>query len=282
MTIRSALDGDRDAVLALAVTEEQTWFGQAEISTEEVGEWIEEEGGLASGVVAVDDEDNVCGFAAPGRYQAVFLADPAQESLLADELLPWLRERTDVVRLETFAGDLARVAAFERHGLRHLRSSFVMGRASSIGPVPAPVFPTGIEIAPYTLGDDDLAVHRLIYVDAEWASVPGHAHRDLKAWRDTARGCKSAFLARRDGRPVGWVAGRVLAGDRGCVDTIAVAISERHRGLGRALLLTMFADLRQVGCPELTLSVQAENGTALGLYRSVGLQVEQEWRTYAT
>ena len=282
MMIRSVAEGDRDAIFALGVAEETAWFGQAEISAEEIGEWIEEEGGVASGVVAVDDAGSVRGFAAPGRHQAVLLADPARTSRLTDELLPWLSERCDVVRLMTFAGDRARVAAFERHGLRHLRSSCLMARADGLGPVPVAAFPEGVEVAPYRFGDDDQAVHRLIYIDAAWASVPGHAERDLDQWLDMVRRCRSAFLARRNGRPVGWVAGRVLASGRGYVDMLAVAISERHRGLGRALLLHAFADLQLAGARGLTLDAQAENVAALGLYRSIGLEVEREWRIYAT
>jgi ribosomal protein S18 acetylase RimI-like enzyme len=281
MLVRSVADDDRDAIFALGVAEEVAWFGQEEISAEEIGEWIEEEGGVASGVVAVDDAGNVCGFAAPGRHQAVFLADPARVSLLADELLPWLRERCDVVRLMTFAGDIARVAAFERHGLRHLRSSFLMARADSVGPLPAAVFPEEVKVAAYRFGDDDQAVHRLVYVDAAWASVPGHAERDVDQWLDSVRRCRSVFLARRKGRPVGWVAGRVLASGRGYVEMLAVATGERHRGLGRALLLHAFADLQLAGGRDLTLEAQAANAAALGLYRSVGLQVEREWQMYA-
>jgi ribosomal protein S18 acetylase RimI-like enzyme len=281
MVIRSVADGDREAIFALGVAEEAAWFGQPEISAEEIGEWIEDEGGVASGVVAVDDGGSVCGFAAPGRHQAVLLVDPTRTSLLADELLPWLRERCDVVRLMTFAGDVARVAAFERHGLRHLRSSFSMVRADSLTPLPVAEFPEGVEVAPYRFGDDDQAVHRLIYIDAAWASVPGHVDRNLDQWLDMVRRCPSAFLARRDGRPVGWVTSRVLASGRGSVEMLAVARSERHRGLGRALLLHAFADL-QTGGRDLTLGVEAENAAALGLYRSVGLEVEREWRIYAT
>jgi len=74
----------------------------------------------------------------------------------------------------------------------------------------------------------------------------------------------------------------VLVSGRGYVDMLAVAMSERHRGLGRALLLHAFADLQVAGGRDLTLEVQAENAAALGLYRSVGLEVEREWRIYAT
>jgi ribosomal protein S18 acetylase RimI-like enzyme len=282
MPLRSATDSDRDAVLALGVAEEVVWFGEAEVSADEVGEWVDDEGGVARGVVAVDDRGRVRGFASPGRREAVFLADPARTDALADELLPWLHEQRDSVELMTFAGDTSRVTAFERHGLQHRRSWFSMARPESAGPVPAAAFPDGVDVAPYRLGDADEAVHRLIYVDAAWASVPGHAERDLNAWRDKERPCRSMFLARRNGRPVGWVAGRVLDSGRGYISTLAVATGERGRGLGRALLLHAFADLQSAGARGLALGVEAENETALGLYRSVDLEVEREWRIYTT
>jgi hypothetical protein len=77
MTLRWAADVDRDAVLALGVAEEAAWFGDPELSAEEVGEWIDGEGGVALGVVAVDG-GRIRGFASPGRLEAVFLADPAR------------------------------------------------------------------------------------------------------------------------------------------------------------------------------------------------------------
>jgi hypothetical protein len=101
MTLRSATGGGRDAVLALGVAEEAAWFGEAEISAEEVGEWIDEEGGVARGVVAVDDDGRVRGFTSAGRREAVFLADPSLTNALADVLLPWLHEQRDVVKLMT-------------------------------------------------------------------------------------------------------------------------------------------------------------------------------------
>jgi ribosomal protein S18 acetylase RimI-like enzyme len=280
MAVRSATERDRDAVLALGVAEEAAWFGEAELSAEEIGEWIDEEGGLDHGLVAVDSSGPVCGFASPGRHAAMFLADPVRTDAVADELLPWLHGQRAVVELMTFAGDRARVTAFERHRLRHRRSSFSMVRPNAAGPVSAAVFPDGVEVARYRLGDGDEAVHRLIYVDAAWAAVPGHGERDLQAWRVKERRCRSMFLASRGGRPVGWVAGRVLDGGRGYITTLAVAASERGRGLGRGLLLYAFADLQRAGARELTLAVEAENETALGLYRSVGLEVEREWQIY--
>src|SRR3954453_3629371 len=99
MKLRAAIDADRDAVLALGVSEEAAWFGEAELSLEEVGEWIDDEGGLGGGVVALDADGRVRAFASPGRRAAVFMADPGQIDALVDELLPWLLEQRDVVEL---------------------------------------------------------------------------------------------------------------------------------------------------------------------------------------
>jgi ribosomal protein S18 acetylase RimI-like enzyme len=280
VTIRPATDLDRDAVCALGVVEELAWFGRAEVSADEVGEWVDEEGGVSQGVVAVDDAGRVRGFASPGRYRAVFIVDPVHTDGVAGELLPWLDGQSDAIEVMTFAGDAARIAAFERHGMRHRRSSFVLARPASAGPVPVAAFPDDIEVARYRPGEDDVEAHRLIYVDAAWASVDGHADRDLAAWKETAHHCPSAFLARRHGRAIGWIAGRVLVSGRGYVDMVAVATSDRRHGLGRALLLHALADLQQAGADGFTLGVQAANQGALGLYRSVGLEVEHEWRVY--
>jgi len=282
MTLRSAAESDRDDVFALGVAEEAAWFGEAELSAAEVGEWVDEEGGMSPGVVAVDDSGQVRGFASPGRRAAVFLADPALSSALADELLPWLRDKRSVVELTTFAADAARVTAFERHGLRHRRSSFSMARPDSAGTLPAAAFGAGVDVARYRLGDADEAVHRLIYGDAAWASVPGHAERNLDAWLEKERPCRSLFLACRGDRPIGWVAGRLLDSGRGYINTLAVSTNERRRGIARALLLHAFADLQLAGARGLALDVEAQNETALGLYRSVGLEVEREWQIYAT
>ncbi len=282
MTLRPATDDDRDAVLALGLAEEAAWFGEPELSAEEVGEWIDDEGGVAPGVVAADGDGRVRGFASAGLHRAVFLADPAFTDQLTDTLLPWLLEQRGVVELMTFAGDSARVRAFERHGLRHRGSSFTLARPDSAGSLPAATFPDGVRVAPYRLGDADEAVHRLIYVDAAWASVAGHAERDLDGWRTAEGPSRSLFLAHRDRRPVGWVAGRLLESGRGWVSALAVATAERGRGLGRALLLHAFGDLQRAGARGFSLGVEAHNETALGLYRSVGLEVEREWRIYAT
>ncbi len=274
---------DRGAVLALGVAEEEEWFGRPESSAAEVGEWVDAERGIEVGVVLVDDADRarIRAFAAPVRSgTAIFLADPGFVSEAVDVLVPWLRERGRV-EVMTFAADHERVAALERNGLRHDRSSFTLARPAEAPALPPAVWPSGVEVAPYTLGDDDRAVHRLIYVDAAWASVPGHHDRDLEEWRVIARKGLRAFLARRCGEPVGWVAARLLDSGRGYLSVLAVARAERGAGLGRALLLHGCGDLLAAGARGIALDVVAANEAALGLYESVGFAVEREWRVYA-
>ena len=56
--LRPATEVDRDAVLALGVAEEENWFGQAESSAGEVGEWVDEE--AASLPVSFTRRPGVC------------------------------------------------------------------------------------------------------------------------------------------------------------------------------------------------------------------------------
>src|SRR3954447_22458277 len=102
MNLRPATDADRDAIFALGVAEEAAWFGEPEVDASEVGEWVDEEGGVEPGVVGVDAAGAGGGFASPGRIQSIFLADPAHTDELADLLLPWLREQRDVPEVMTF------------------------------------------------------------------------------------------------------------------------------------------------------------------------------------
>lgn len=272
MRLRPATDADRDTVLALAVAEEAAWLGAAESSAAEIREWLDSEGGVTGGVLSEDGR----GFAQDGRHEAILIATAVEP---VEALLLWLRERRRPLEVATHAGDAPRIAVFEANGLRHVRSAFTLARPAD--PVPPARFPDGVVVEPYRFGTDDAAVHRLMYVDAAWSAVEGHTNRDLEAWRSLESMSTTLLLARRDGRPVGWVCGRLLETGRGYVQTLAVARDERGGGLGRALLLHAFADLQAAGATDLGLGVEAANEQALGLYRSVGLTVEQEWRHYA-
>jgi len=247
------------------------------VSAEEAGEFIDAHG---LGVV-FEHDGGVAGYAAVGEGGgSIVLLDPAADPAPAlESLVAWLGERGSH-EVDGYAGDAPRIAWLEANGFSHRSSSFDLVRA--IDPPPASaVWPDAIAVTRYRPGEDDDAVHALIYVDAAWGEVPGHTVRSLESWRSKLTPEARGWVARREGRPVGWVVGRMFSDGRGWIDQIAVARSARRLGLGRALLLHSLADLRAYGATSLALGVQAANEQALGLYRDVGFEVDREWRVYA-
>ena len=196
-----------------------------------------------------------------------------------EALVAWLGERGHH-ELDSYGRDSRRIAWLEANGFTHRRSFFDLQGGIETPLAPA-VWPTGVAIARYRPGEEDEAVHALIYVEAAWAEVPGHTQRSLDAWRSTLTPEWRGWVARRDGRPVGWVAGRVFERRARRVEQLAVARCARGLGLGRALLLHSLAELQERGATSLALGVQGENENAIGLYRDVGFEVEREWRVYS-
>ena len=275
--IRRATPADRPALVALALAEDAAWSGAPAVSLEEVGEHIDS---CELGVI-FERDGRVAGYAAAGEGgRTILLVDPGDGPEPALEaLVAWLGEHGHH-EVDSYGRDARRIAWLEASGFTHRRSFFDLQRG--IDPPLAPaVWPGGVAIARYRPGEDDEAVHALIYVDAAWAEVPGHTQRSLETWRSTLTPEYRGWVARRDGRPVGWVAGRVFSDGRGWVEQLAVARSARGLGLGRALLLHSLAELREQGATTLALGVQGENENATGLYRDVGFEVEREWRVYS-
>jgi [ribosomal protein S18]-alanine N-acetyltransferase len=57
------------------------------------------------------------------------------------------------------------------------------------------------------------------------------------------------------------------------IQTIAVSLDQRGRGLGRGLLEQLLAITEESGCSEVLLEVAADNAKAIALYESEGFQV---------
>jgi ribosomal protein S18 acetylase RimI-like enzyme len=274
--LRPVSAADRPALVALALAEDAAWSSAPAVFAEEAGEFVDSFG---PGVI-VERDGRVGGYAAAGEGGAILLLDPGDEpgpALVA--LVGWLGEhgRHEV---DSYAGDVRRIAWLEASGFVHRRSSFDLRRGVD-PPLASAVWPSGFTVERYRSGEDDDAVHALVYVDAAWAEVPGHKERSPEGWRSRLTPAHLGWVARRDGRPAGWVVGRVYEDGRGWIEQLAVARSERGLGLGRALLLHSLAELRSRGASSLALGVQAENGNAIGLYRDVGFVVEREWRVHS-
>ncbi len=275
--LRPATPADRPALVALALAEDAAWSGAPPVPEDEAAEFI---GDFAPGEI-FERDGRVAGYAAAREGGgALLLLDPRDDPADAlAALVPWLGERGHD-EVDSYARDVRRIAWLEAHGFTHRRSSFDMARGID-PPLAPPVWPAGVAVARYRPGEDDQAVHALIYVDAAWGDVPGQHERSLEAWRSRLEPDSPGWVARRDGRPVGWVVSRLFGGGRGWIAQLAVARAARGLGIGRALLLHSLAELRARGATSFALGVQGENENAIGLYRSVGFEVEREWRLHA-
>jgi ribosomal protein S18 acetylase RimI-like enzyme len=213
--------------------------------------------------------------------ETILLVDPELDPApLYADLLPWLAARH--VPIDALATDDQLQHALDTGGWKHERSSFELIRRVSGDWTPAePRWPDGVELTDLR---DLEAVHRLIYLDAAWAEVPGHPERAYADWRGIFVTDKEdpaqQVLAWRDGRLVGVAMGRIFSDGAGWVSQLAVAKSERGRGLGRALLLESFRRRVTAGATLLGLSVQGNNRDAIGLYLDVGLTIDREWMRF--
>jgi ribosomal protein S18 acetylase RimI-like enzyme len=136
---------------------------------------------------------------------------------------------------------------------------------------------------PFRLGVDDEELHEMIY--SFWTDVPGHTHRPIDEWRSWILAgpwfdADLIVVVRSDGGSgpiVGCAISRLFGSDVGWVSQLGVARSARGFGLGRAILIEACRRLSARSPRIVGLGVEAENANALGLYRSVGLEIAREW-----
>jgi mycothiol synthase len=174
----------------------------------------------------------------------------------------------------THEGDARRIALFERHGYRHVRS-FLRLELDLSQPSASPAWPAGIEVRHFRRHRDEEAVH----------AAMDEAFRDH--WRPDVMSLEEwlAFRFERPGLDLGlwWVAwaGNEVAGAALAIETplggyvadLAVRRPWRGCGLGRALLLQAFAELRRRGQQRAYLGVDRDNPTgAMHLYTSLGMR----------
>ncbi|HWL41967.1 MAG TPA: GNAT family N-acetyltransferase [Ilumatobacter sp.] len=290
VVLRAVTDDDLDAVVAVALAQDLAWWGEshgdADDTKDEVERAIAAHGSADGGTRVAVVGDTVVGVGLHFAHgQSSVAADPAHPA--ADDaraaLIDWLVAGGAQV-IDAPPQDPTLLALLAARGYLPTRSSFELERGADLGDVPRVAPPDGVEFVEYRPGIDDHDVYDTIY--SVWTDVPGHTDRPFDEWRGLfvsgARFDPSlVVVARRtdgDRRVAGVSIGR-LFDDVGWVMQIAVGRPDRSIGLGRALLVEVLHrlvasnDLRSVG-----LSVEAVNETALGLYRSVGLEPTGEWQ----
>ncbi|MGN6607092.1 MAG: GNAT family N-acetyltransferase [Jatrophihabitans sp.] len=283
MHIRPAASDDVAALTDLDARIDTHWFGRPERSADEVREFLDLAEPLADNTRLLFDGDRLIAAGQRFGHDSVLAIDPGTDAgPVCDVLLPWFAERPG--RVEALSRDAALVARLEAAGWQHAYSSFDL--LCDVTPdlrLDTPQWPDGVTIDDLDRADLE-AVHRLIYVDAAWAEIPGHPERSLDDWRSIfvtdQTDLAQQVVARRDGRIVGVALGRIWDDGTGWVSQLATAKSERRQGLGRALLTESLRRRVAAGATSLGLSVQASNEGALSLYLSVGLRIDREYRTY--
>lgn len=110
------------------------------------------------------------------------------------------------------------------------------------------------------------AARRFRDISAERAAEAAHAF--------TATPNTVAFVAVRDGEPLGWCWGHLLPRPDGLVaarvDDLVIAEQHRRKGLGRALLRAFMDEVTRQGAVKMSLTTGAHNAPARSLYESLG------------
>lgn len=175
--------------------------------------------------------------------------------------------------------------AFEQAGYsRYL--SFQIMQLDLDQPPPAPQWPDGITVRPFSPGQDDQATYA---ADEESALDKGyHDPLTFEGW--TARMGRHAadfdpslwFLAWQGADLAGIALNFTNAGTAtGWVDHLGVRRPWRNQGLGKALLLHSFGAFYARGIRTIKLSVDSASLTnAPRLYAQVGMQVVQMYHIY--
>ncbi|NLE22563.1 MAG: GNAT family N-acetyltransferase [Actinobacteria bacterium] len=289
--LRQASPADVEAVARVRRAAETALHGETDTTVEIVREvWALPRLDLARDVWLLEDAlDELVGYGycwvetPPTMLVAEQTVHPAHRGRGLSELLLLLGEAraAELARDAGAAGvldvwanqcDAARLALFERRGFAHIRSFLRLDRELD-DPVEPAVWPAGIDVRHFRRSQDEERVHA-----AGEEAFRDHfrpSTMDLDEWLD--------FRFVRDDLDLGlwfvaWdgeeVAGSVLAFETpvgGYVDELFVRRPWRSRGLGRALLLTVCAELRRRGQPLAYLGVDSENPTgAMRLYGSAG------------
>ena len=199
-------------------------------------------------------------------YELAAQAPPGEEVWLGQDVAP--------------ANDGAR-ELLERNGFDRIRHFWKMA-IDLDAELPQAEWPDRIRLEPFNVSQarEAFDASEEAFLD-HWAHTP-HDFDEWRAWmieRDSFD--PSLWLIARDGNEIAGFSFCYAAPQEGWVAVLGVRRPWRRRGLGRALLLESFRELRVRGLPRAALGVDAENPTgATRLYESVEMRVVLESHLY--
>jgi mycothiol synthase len=148
-------------------------------------------------------------------------------------------------------------------------------------------FPEGIAVVPLRSTDEALIRQFAAAVNTNFSALAGHVHQspeDVQRWfaEDTYIEEGICLLVRED-QPIGTLCVMREFGDRNAAEIIALSIAREFRGKGLGRMLLRYAVRFAVSnrLQPVILSVNAENGSALGLYTSEGFVLVETVVCYA-
>jgi ribosomal protein S18 acetylase RimI-like enzyme len=141
------------------------------------------------------------------------------------------------------------------------------------GATPPPEWPPGVAVRRADVEADAPGVHELLELAFGGSAEEERPYAEWRSWwiTDAEFDPSAWFLAEEDGE----LAGVALCWSSGFLKDLAVHPAHRRRGIGRALLLHVFAEFRSRGADAVSLKVDGDNVTARRLYDAAGMRVTE-------
>jgi mycothiol synthase len=282
MTASQAANGDESAITADELRSD--WSG-VDLATASLV--IRDPSGTIAGYADLDNQANVV------ISVYVYVAPEFRGRGVGTALRQWSENYARQAMREAPAGYQVLVQQFipspaasahrvlEEAGYRAVREAFVM-ETSLDRPLPDPAWPAGIVVRPFIPGQDDWAAYEAVedaFRDL-WGRPRGTFER-FAALLTAPEFDPGLWLLAVDGEEIAGTGLARAPSEEGWIDVIGVRRPWRRRGIGLALLLSLFAALRARGLRTVTLSVDAESQTgAPRLYGRAGMTVRMSYLRY--
>jgi mycothiol synthase len=278
--LRPSRRDDADAVLRLLEARDTNDFAVADFTRGELlAQWCVTGFDPGADAVLAEDRAATIGYAALVAPGAIAFVDPLREGEgIGSALLAWLEARAREVGRRVHRQIVAQHnrsghALLASAGYAQVRSVLQLARGVQ-PPPPVPPVPGGVSLHPLDVSTDAPALHAAD--EAAFADNADYEPMSLSAFSEEhlrASGLDPALsrVMRRGDAVAGFALVQRRGEDIGYIDVLAVDRAQRRRGLGIALLLTVFAACAAEGLNEVQLGVASDNPRARRLYVRAGM-----------